>query len=265
MKVLKKICVFLLVGMITFTSTALSYQKADTCEAVSVGVGVGIVAAILAVGGLCYGAYYVSQPENQDGVKQALSDYASTTVECVQLQYEMNKKLFNDFCDYAISKAGSNAAVYSADGKKFTVEDMKDEGFPSFEKWDEEMKKQSNKPSSGFGSVWDKMSFGLDLLDFLISFFDDDDSHSSDDGSYPQLYFTGDDGYINRETGDVNISLYGMFLVLIFNSLWTRSTKCLLLLVLMYTWLMLRNRRYIPTVLILMLILRMVSLFRVLS
>lgn len=185
--------------MITFSTVTLSYEKANSCKAVEIVIG----GSILALGALLYGAYYVSNPDNQDNVKQALSDYGNTTAEGAQMQYEMNKKLFNDFCDYAISKAGSNAAITSADGKKYTVEDMKDEGFPSFEKWDEEMKKQSKKPTPTFGNLWDKMSFGLDLLDFIRGFYDDDDSYGSG-GSGGQSYFEGEN-YYDKETGRFSV------------------------------------------------------------
>ena len=86
-------------------------------------------------------AYYVSDPENQEEIKESLSNYKNMTVEGAKVSYELNKKLFNDFVDYATSKGGGSAAVYTADGKSYTVNEMAAAGFPEFDDWDKEMKK----------------------------------------------------------------------------------------------------------------------------
>lgn len=203
MKIIKKICVYLLVGVLCCSSVMLSYEKANNCEAAAIGLYIG--AAILAVAGMCYGAYYVSQPENQEAIKQTLSDYKNNTVESAKRQYALNKKFFDDFCDYAVASGGGSAAVYTADGGRYTVDQMREHGFPDFDYWDKEMKKQSEKPK---GSIWDKLQFGLDLLNFILSFFKDDPSGLLPPVDRPQLYFTGDSDYINRETGEINAYWY---------------------------------------------------------
>lgn len=202
MKVIKKICVYLLVGLLTFSSAFISYEKANSCKAVSFVLEIGTI--ILGVGMLCYGAYYVSDEENREKLKETMTDYKNMTTEAAQSTYEMNKKIFNDFIDYATSNGGGSAAVYSADGRSYTVNEMAAAGFPEFDDWDKEMKKQGDSSGGGFGSIWDKLSFGLDLLDFVADFFEDNKQQS--DGNYekPFTIYTGDSGYINRSTGSFN-------------------------------------------------------------
>ncbi len=204
MKVIKKMCAYLLIGFLCCSSVLVSYEKANSCEAVSVALYIG--AAVLGIGMLCYGAYYISDSENQEQIKESLTNYAEMTEENAKFCYESNKKLFNDFCDYVTENGGGSASVYTAAGQAYTVNDMKEHGFPDFEDWDETMKKQGSSASSGgFGNIWDKLSFGLELLDFICDFFEDDEYGNSGSAGTEQSYFHGDDDYINRETGEVNV------------------------------------------------------------
>lgn len=191
----------------------MSYEKANSCKAVGLALEIG--AAVLFVGVTLYGAYYVSQPENQEEIKESLSDYKNMTEEGMKSAYEMNKKLFNDFCDYAISNGGGSAAVYMADGNSYSVNEMAQAGFPDFDYWDKEIKKQENPPSSGgLGNIWDALSFGLDLLDFIAKYFNDNNDENTNSGvggiGFPQRYYMGDDGYKDYETGCVDIEMYGL-------------------------------------------------------
>lgn len=193
---------YLLIGFLCSSSVAISYEKANSCEAIS--IGVGIVAAIVGCAVLVGGAYYVSSPEAQDALKESFSDYKNMTVEGTKVAYEANKKLFNDFVDYATSKGGGSASVYTADGKSYSISEMAAAGFPDFDDWDREMKQQGNSSNGGLGSIWDKLSFGLDLLDFIRVFFNDSDNIDFGPGGADQSYFQGEDGYINRETGELH-------------------------------------------------------------
>lgn len=206
MKFIKKICVYLLVGLLTCSSIIISYEKANTCKAIEIGIGIGL--GIVTVALTLYGAYYVSDPDNQEEIKESLSNYKNMTVEGAKVSYELNKKLFNDFVDYATSKGGGSAAVYTTDGRSYSVNEMAAAGFPEFDDWDKEMKKQGDSSSGGFGSIWDKLSFGVELLDFIRGFFNDNNVGFDTPDDHSQYYYIGDDGYINRETGEVNAFLF---------------------------------------------------------
>lgn len=199
MKVIKKISVFFLVCLLCFSSVFFSYEKANSCEAVSVAVFIGSV--VLGVGALCYGAYYVSQPDNQEVIKESLTNYADMTVDNAKFCYETNKKVFNDFVVYATKNGGGSASVYTATGEKFSVDEMAEYGFPDFEDWDKQMR---NQGSTLGASLWDKLNFGVDLLDFLCEFFEKEE-YTGGIGQ-EQSYFHGDSDYINRETGNVFIN-----------------------------------------------------------
>ena len=188
---------YLLVGLLTFSSVTFSYEKANTCEAVSIGVFVG---ASLLLGCALLGTYYIANPEAQEDLKESLTNYKDMTEEGMKATYEMNKKIFNDFCDYALAHDGGSAAVYTADGRSYSVKEMQEYGFPEFDDWDKEMKKQGSPSGGGFGSIWDKLSFGLDLLDFVRGFFN---YNAEEDGyKYPYTFYTADSDYIDRTTGD---------------------------------------------------------------
>ena len=84
MKVIKKICVYLLVGLLTCTSVAVSYQKANSCEAGAIGLGIGL--GVLALATLTLGVYYVSTPEAREEAKEALSNYKDMTAEAAKAE-----------------------------------------------------------------------------------------------------------------------------------------------------------------------------------
>lgn len=199
MKFCKRFFVYLLVAVVGFGSVMVSYQKASNCEAASIGLGIGF--GILTVTGILVGAYLVADEEVQEEVKQSFVDYKNSTVEVAKVNYALNKQLFDNFVAYATAQGGCSALVYTSAGNTYTVDEMAAAGFPSFEKWDEHMK-DSGSSSGGLKNIFDKIMLAADLISLMKAFCNNEFYENGIDG---QLFYTGDDGYIDRSTGEVNI------------------------------------------------------------
>lgn len=200
MKVFKKIFVYFFVAVLCFSSVVFSYRKADSCEAVSYGIGLGL--AVISVGVVLYGSYCVATDEElQEEVKQTFADYKNMTVEGAKKSYDINKQLFNDFVAYAEENGAGSMCLYSSAGSSYTVAELSQAGFPDFNEWDDYFKKSSGS-GGGWKNIFDKILLGADLIGLMKSFCNDE---FYEDGVNGQLFYTGEDGYVNAETGELNV------------------------------------------------------------
>lgn len=198
MKVCKKIYIYFLVGFLCLSTVLISYQKADTCKAVSIGIEIGVIITGL----MLSGAYIVATDEDvQRELKETYTDYKNATVENSKMLYETNKQLFNDFVAYAEENGAGSMCLYSSAGSSYSVSELSQAGFPDFDEWDDYFKKSSGS-GGGWNNLWDKIMLGADILGLLKNFCNDNFYTDGIDG---QLFYTGDDGYIDRETAQANI------------------------------------------------------------
>lgn len=193
-----------LVVFLCFSSVFISYEKANSCYAVGVALEVG--AYVIFTGIVLTGAYVVATNDDvQSEIKDTFTDYKNATVENSKMLYETNKQLFNDFVAYAEENGAGSMCLYSSAGSSYTVAELSQAGFPDFNEWDDYFKKSSGS-GGGWKNIFDKILLGADLIGLMKSFCNDE---FYEDGLNGQLFFTGDEGYINRETGEVNIYFEG--------------------------------------------------------
>ena len=189
-----------LVVFLCFSSVFISYEKANSCYAVGVALEVG--AYVIFTGIVLTGAYVVATNDDvQSEIKDTFTDYKNATVENSKMLYETNKQLFNDFVAYAEENGAGSMCLYSSAGSSYTVAELSQAGFPDFDEWDDFFKKSSGS-GGGWNSILDKILLGADLIGLMKSFCND---KFYEDGVNGQLFYTGDDGYYNADTGECNI------------------------------------------------------------
>lgn len=200
MKNIKKIIALLLIVLVVLTST---YHQTQKTQAAGLTVAF-IVAGCLFVGSACLGAAYLANPDDNKDLLGTMKDFANDTVENQKKLYEMEKANFQMVMDKAVD-AGVGTCLVGPNGVHITAKQLQQQEYPEFDTWKGYKEKESEKPS---GSLWKKFELGVELADMLIGLFS---NSGSDDGSVSggedeQLYYTGDDGYIDRETGQLSVS-----------------------------------------------------------
>lgn len=189
--------VFFIVMIIFFNSTFFTYEKAYNVKAAStalyLGYELGTVIMYLISGLAVVGGTW------------AVMDYLdeNSTEEEWEKAYNQEKEIYEKVQGYYQEQDSyANAKVTSADGTTLYLSDFLEEDYMSLEEY-KEFKKDTPTPTPDLSGLdWDEVLFSDELLSFFKDFFNEE---TAKEGVNGQLYYVDDSGYINRETGNVDI------------------------------------------------------------
>lgn len=159
------------------------------------------VGVVLLAGTIYLGCDYLYNPGKYADLIESMKDFKNTTVENQKKLYEMEKANYEMVMKKAVD-ANVGTCLIGSNGTLYSAKQLQSQEYPSFDTWKGYKEKESHKPKP---SLWDLYELGSGLADLICTLWPDCDGFISG-GIGEQLYYTGDDGYIDRESGVVTIT-----------------------------------------------------------
>ena len=190
-KNMKKFFVTILVLVTIFTSTFLHYENTKALG-LEIALGAGIV---IFVGGCCVACDILVNPDKYKDLQESMKDFGNATLENQKRLYEIEKANFEMVMQKAVD-AGVGSCIVGSDGKLYSAAQLQSQEYPSFDTWKGYKEKESEKPKK---SLWDKFKLLEPFAGLLCDLFPDSSTGGFSDAEDEQLYYTGDDGYMDED------------------------------------------------------------------